>query len=688
MSWGRIGVLAAAVAAAGAAFAAEPPASWDRFPDEDQVRLRDHWEITLSPEGTTTVVHEQEIQALTDAGREELQSLDFEMNRAIEEFSVERACTVHLDGSERCTPADDVLFEPEEDGEIVPGVVEPYDVIVPLLDVRVGSRVQVTTRRVVHLGPDRRLDRAIRVARRTGPTEGVTVVVRSGVSRPVYGRARGEAEYTVGEEDGQRVQRWRFGPHERLPTDQDRPRTADLSPMLYLSEFEDWAGFVTYYHPLAEAARQRFRGAPLRELEGLGEPRLERLDPVIRYGTLLDDRVPVYSVALSPVTLVPGEMDSVVARAGTEVEKAVALWTALGEAGVDAHLALATRNVLDQPFEFPCVSMLQDVGVWVEGRGFVRADGHADWVDTVPSVLRGGAVVVLDPDAPRVVSGAELDPPEDRPGWHRTGRLTISAGELRVHERLTFSGSAETAARSYWRELQDDLEDEEQTDRYVRRLYAAHLTRYPEDETSHVELATRAFLNERGYVDGRVREARLFDPWLPDEPPEVRTRYVADEAVEELGSLLLVHLPWNSESVSRRCLHDRPDRDAPLRVTCWTLEYRYELVVPGGYEVFGLPEDQRIETEWGTWSLQFHEQLLVEASAQGEGGADGLSAPRMSDGVPEDQRTVPGVVAIARYQILHNRVPVEGYASFLDLAGRHVLSIGDPVVLRRVSATR
>lgn len=680
------GVLAVVLAATGVAGAEET--IWDRYPAEDQVQLENHWEITLSTDGQATLAHRVVLQAMTDAGREALQSLEYETNRATEEFVVERACTVHLDGSERCTELDDVVFEPEEGADVIEGLVEPFHVVVPLTDVRVGSRVELEYRREVRLGADYRLYRRFRPTAAAGPSEGMTVVVRSSPARALHGRVRGEADHQRTEQDGEVVQTWVFGPRPRPPRDRDRPSKLELSPVLYLSEFEDWASFVEYYQPLADAARERFRGAPLRELEALGEPRINQLDPVIRYGLLLEDRAPVYSVGFSSVTLVPGEMKTVVKQAATEVDKAVALWTALTGAGVEAHLALATRNRLDQPFDFPCVKMFQDMGVWVEGRGFIHADGPPDWVDTVPSARRGGGVVILDPDGPRVMEGDDLDAMEDRPGWHKEGRLTISGGELRVHEQMRFSGSAETAARSTWRAIQDDLEDDEKTDRYIKRRYAQHFVKYPDDKLTQVEKATLGFIRERDWASGHLREARLFDAWDPDAEVEVRTRYTPDDALEQVGGLLLVRLPLVIEEVSQRCVRARPDRDAPVKVSCWTFTHHYELVIPDGYELAGLPGDQQIETEWATLTLQYREQGLVadrDDDEDGSGpGEKGLQPPLLSRDAPEEQRTVPGVVVTADYQIHHNRVPAADYEAFLQVAARHALSFADPVVLQLV----
>ncbi len=669
------------LAMAGVAGASESTI-WDRYPGEDFVRLADRYELTMNAEGHLTTRHVFVYQALTDSGRESLQSLEYDVNHAVEAFVLERACSVSLDGTERCVDDDDVVREPEEGAEIVEGVHEPFHVVVPLLDVRVGSRVEVTYRRELKASADHRVFGRYRPMYGSAPTEGLTVVLDSPIDRPFFAHAPEGAEVDRTEEGGRLVQTFTFGPQPRKPRDRDRPKLDEQSPPLYVSEFEDWESFSAWFQPIADAAAERFSGGGLRELQGLSEPRMSALDPVIRLGTLLDDRCPEYTVELTSATVVPGPMETVVKRGGTEVERAVALWTALKAEGVDAHLALATRNRIGLPVEFPSLSMFQDMGVWVDDRGFVHPSEHPDWVDTIPSARRRGGVVVLDPEGPRVVQGEQLDPPEHRPGQHRLGRLTVSGGELRVHERLWFSGSAETAARGFWRAFQDDLEDDEKADRRSKQWYARYLRKYPEEKLTNVEIATYKFLRERDYAQGRVRAAEMFDPWDPDAETEMVLRYVPDDALEEVGSLLLVRLPLRVEEVSARKVRARPDREAPVRISCWEFTYWYELEIPDGYTLAGLPQEQQIDNEFGRLTLRYEEAQLVPADAGDGGGDRALPDSREAE---DGARTVPGVTLSAVYEIHQNRVPVEGYDAFLQLAARHALSFTDPVVLRRGS---
>ncbi len=657
----------------------DPTSVWDQFPDDDLLVLQDELVVEIAPDGSTRTSSHVEIRALTDRGRELLQSKEFYFNRAVEELVIDRACSIDNRGYEHCADASRIIYEPEAGETIIPGQNEPIHVVVPFEEVRVGS----TTILDCHwqTGPNEggRFFEAIGVFHSQGPMLSRKVYVLHPASRPIYGTLIGEGQYERSERDGMVAQRWTFGPQPAPSKDSNKPSKLELYPNLYLTEFAGWAEFLAWYQPYLETARENFAGAGAREVTALQEPAFGRLDPVIRLGFIFEDRTPNSTVDLSLGTLLPGPMETVVSQAGTQLERALALLVLLDKEGVEgAYLAFASRGRLNVPAELASPMPYGDAGVYVEGRGFIDPDAWADWVDTVPSVRRGGTMVILDPESPRVLRGEELDLPEDRPAWHREGRLTLSGDELRVHETLTFSGSAETATRSAVRSLQDDLEDEEKLDRKMKAAYARALRQAP--EKSYRELAVRAFAIQRGYAQGNVREATFFEPMDPGAEVAVELRYVPEGSVEQVAQLLLVRLPLKVETVSGKCAKAPPDRETPLKISCWTYTYRYEFPIPDKHELVGLPPDQDLTTEFADLKLHF-----AEAMVPAEAGGDGEDGKAAKEGDGEAPEPVPGVIIEASYIIHKTRISVLEYRDFLEVAGRHALSFTDPIVLRKVA---
>jgi len=655
--------------AAGSARADEVP-PWDRYPDDDVVVESSRTRFEFRDDGLATVRMELIAVALTDEGRETLQDHGLDFNRAVRELVVDEACATDPRGERTCADLTQVVYEPEEGEPIVPGHYERIRVLVPMPQLQVGSRVTLK----YHLEPAASHDLPyfgwVGAWHGLGPVEEVVAEVHHAPSRPVYGHLVGEATHERTEQDGRTVERWTFPPQPAAPRDRDRPRSSDLYPRLYLSEFDTWDGFMAWYGPHIDEAMDRFGKAGIREVTSLAEPQMSALDPVLRLAFLVHDRVPDTSVGLQRGTLLPGPMGTIVSRAGTETERAIALKALLEDAGTGGvNLALATYHRLEVPAAFPCPLAFQDIGVYVDGRGFIDPDDHPDFVDTIPSARRGGAIVVLDPEGVRVLVGEELDPPADRPGWHREGRISVSGGELRVDEELTFSGSAATAARSSFRDLQAELEDEEKLDKIVKRAYNRHFRKAP-DET-YAELAIREYAVDRGYASGRAREAAFFDPWDPEAETRVALRYAAEQSPEEIADLILVRPPFTIHGVSRRCTEESPDRDAPVRVSPWTYTYTYEFVIPDGYELFGTPADVEQETPFASLELRFRE-AMIEAGTTGDDGGDEE---------PGDPR--PGLVIEAAYTIHLQRVALEDYPAFREVAASHTLGFTDPIVLRR-----
>ncbi len=668
---------------------------WERYPDDDVVLLSRDLAYTLEASGAVSLQVSTVYQAASEKGRESLQSRTIEYNAAIQQVEVLRACSVNDAGEERCTPPGEVVVQPEAGAEFISDQNQEMEAVVAFDEVRLGSRTELVYRRDYPAREGQRLFAALRLRSSTGPVERASVTVTHPSGRPVHGRLVGEGETTREETDGTVVQRWSFGPQPSPPVDGDRPNLREIGPSLYLTEFDGWQAFVDWYMPYVEAATDRYRKQGGREVMALAEPRMAPLDPVLKFGFLMDDRMPSASIDLTVGTLLPGPMETVVRQAPTQVEKSIALRALLLDAGVEGvHLALATRNRLGVPGDIACPPAFQDLLVYVEGRGTIDADTHADFVDVVPSALRSGTVVVLDAAGPRVLSAEELDPVEARPGWHRDGRITVSGDELRVEEDLTFSGSAEAATRSFWRCKQDDLEAEKEVDRRINRYLAARLRKPLED--TYLEDEILDWARDRGFVRGKVREAELFDPWDVDDEVSLHLRYAPGsiclrehrngrcaESVpvrEQVGDLLMVRLPLVVEDVSGRCAAGRPERDAPVKISAWTYTYRYDFVVPDGYELVGVPEDLSLESDLASISLSFTEAEIPPLPPD-----EDEKKKAEEDEEPEGPR--PGVVVEASYQIHVQRVPEERYGEFHAIAARHALAFTDPIVLRRVASS-
>jgi hypothetical protein len=679
--------------------AGSPPVAplpvWERYPDDDVVLISRELAYTLDDAGAVSLRVSVVYQAASEKGRESLQSRTIEYNAALQQVEVERACSVDDAGVERCTPTDRMVEQPEAGEDIVAGQNQPMQIVVPFEEVRLGSRTELTYRRDYPTREGQRLFSAIRGRSSTGPCEHVAVSVTHPAGRPVHASLVGEAEYSRVDEGDAVTHRWSFGPQPSPPTDSDRPKMMELGPALYLSEIADWQAFTDWYMPYVEAAAERYRTGAGREVMALAEPRMAPLDPALKLGFLMDDRMPVASVDVSVGTLLPGPLQTVVRQAPTQVEKSIALWALLRDAGIEGvNLAFATRRRVGVPGDIACPPAFQDLLVHVAGRGVIDGDTHADFIDTVPSSMRGGTVVVLDPAGPRVLSGDDLDPPGDRPGWHRDGRITVSGDEVRVDEELTFSGSAAAGARSFWRRKQDDLELEKAIDRRANRWLAARLRKPRSEEDSSLRDEIHDWTRARDYTGGKVREVELFDAWDPDAELTMHLRYAPTETcvehrksgscavgllmLEPVADLLMVRLPLTVEGVSSRCAAGRPERDAPLAISAWNYSYRYDFVVPVGYELVGVPEDIAIESDLASLSLSFREAEIPPVQP------DDDDKKADDDEEPEEPR--PGVVVEASYQIHVLRVPEDRYQEFRQIAARHALAFTDPIVLRRTSA--
>lgn len=666
---------------------------WERYPDDDVVLLSRDLAYSLEETGAVSFQVSLAYQSASEKGRESLQSRTIEYNAAIHQVEVLRACSVVETGEERCTAVDTLLRQPKAGAEIVPGQNEPTEIVVPFDEVRLGSRIELVYRRDYPAREGQRLFAAIRARSGTGPTERMSVSVSHTRARPVQGRLVGEGEYARSEVDGRIVHRWSFGAQPSSPKDSDRPTLTEIGPALYLSEFDGWQSFVDWYMPYVDAASERYRKNGGREVLALAEPRMSHLDPALKLGFLMDDRMPVASVDLTVGTLLPGEMETVVRHAPTQVEKSIALRALLRDAGVDGvHLALTTRDRLGIPGDIACPPAFQDMIVYVEGRGFLDGDTHADFVDTVPGFLRSGTAVILDPAGPRILSGDEMNPAEALPGRHRDGRITLSGDEVRVEEDLTCSGSAEAVVRSSWRRKQDALDNDRQADRKMAAKRAARFVK-PADET-YVEEETKQWVRSQGYASGRVLEAELFDAWDVESPVSMHLRYAPESNCvhesrsgrcseraslrEQVGDLLMVRLPLKIDGISGRCASGRTERDAPLSLTPWSYTYRYDFVVPEGYELVGVPEDVEIENDLASLSLTFTEAEIppLPPDEDEKKKAD-------EDDEPEGPR--PGIVVEASYRIHVQRVSEDRFAEFHTVAARHALAFSDPIVLRRAS---
>lgn len=668
---------------------------WERYPGDDVVLLSRDLSYTLEEDGAVSFQVSLAYQSASEKGRESLQSRTIDYNAAIHQVEVLRACSILDSGEERCTAVDTLIRQPEAGAEIVPGQNEPTEIVVPFDEVRLGSRIELVYRRDYPAREGQRLFSAIRVRSGTGPTAQMSVSVTHTQARPVQGRLVGDGEYTRSEVDGRTVHRWSFGAQPSSPKDSDRPTLTEIGPALYLSEFDDWQSFVDWYMPYVDAAAERYRKSGGREVMALAEPRMSRLDPALKLGFLMDDRTPAASVDLTVGSLLPGEMETVVRHAPTQVEKSIALRALLQDAGVQGvHLALTTRYRLGIPGDIACPPAFQDMIVYVEGRGVLDGDTHADFVDTVPGFLRSGTVVILDPSGPRVLSGDEMNPAEALPGRHRDGRITLSGDEVRVEEDLTFSGSAEAVVRSNWRRKQDALDNDRQADRKVAAKRAARFAK-PADET-YVEEETKQWVRSEGYASGRVRGAELFDAWDVESPVNMHLRYAPESTCvhvyrngrcaervslrEQVGDLLMVRLPLEIDGISGRCATGRTERDAPLSTTPWTYTYRYDFVVPEGYELVGVPEDVELENDLASLSLTFTEAEIPPLPPDED---DKKKAD--DDEEPEGPR--PGVVVEASYRIHVQRVPEDRYAEFHTIAARHALAFSDPIVLRKATSS-
>ena len=623
-------------------------------PAHDIEVVRNDLVISLGEDGSITREIELEARALTGRGRERMQSYELDVDLAIEQVEVEEACSVAPGGQRRCTDLDQVVVEPDPDRTILPGRCEPHRVIVPFEAVAVGSTTTLRYRRATPAGDAQPLTTMVRGASHWGPTLQRRVQVRHPAARPVYAHMVGDAEHLGEVDEGVTTDTWELGPQPEIADEHDRPGTYEIGEVLHLSEFADWQAFVDWYLPHAEGAAERFRGPAARELTALTDPSVRKLDDALRLSFLVVDRAPAGTVSLSASTLLPGEMATVVRHAGTEVDKAIALWTVMRDAGVEGvHLALATSQDVGRPAEFPNPLMFDRMVVSVEGRGFVDVDWHAEYLDTVYNVLRGGAAVVLDPAGPRVVQGDELDPPEDRAGYHRSGRIIVRQGEVRTSEELRFSGSAAAAAIGYWRGYQHDLDHVDKDDREER---------------------IQRWVRKRGWAEGKVREAVMFEAWDPDPEARIELRHARTDLVEEVADLLTVRLPLEVDDTSRACVDAPAGRTLPLEINANSWTWHYELVNPEGYELLGLPEDVHIDTDLVTVRLQYSVgEIQPEEPDEDEEPEE--------DAVPEGPQ--PGVVVDVEYTIHANRVPPERYEEFRAAAMHHVLAATDPIVFVR-----
>jgi hypothetical protein len=146
--------------------------------------------------------------------------------------------------------------------------------------------------------------------------------------------------------------------------------------------------------------------------------------------------------------------------------------------------------------------------------------------------------------------------------------------------------------------------------------------------------------------------------------------------LEKVSDLLMVRLPLKVERVSSRCAASRPERDAPLATSAWEYSYRYDFVVPDGYELVGVPEDLAVDHELASLSLSYREAEIPPLPPDEDAKKD-------DDEEPEGPR--PGVVVEGSYRIHVLRVPEDRYPEFHQIAARHALAFTDPIVLRRVS---
>ena len=152
------------------------------------------------------------------------------------------------------------------------------------------------------------------------------------------------------------------------------------------------------------------------------------------------------------------------------------------------------------------------------------------------------------------------------------------------------------------------------------------------------------------------------------------------QAWEQVGDLVMLRLPLTIEDVSGRCAAGRAERDAPLAVKPWTYTYRYDFVVPQGYELVGVPEDVQLENDLASLSLSFTEAEIPPLPP------DEDEKKKKADDEEEPEGPRPGVVVEASYVIHVQRVPEDRYEDFHALAARHVLAFTDPIVLRKASA--
>ncbi len=648
----------------------------ERFPDDDVLRLDMSIEITKQPDGGVVVIKRMSHMALTEAGREKLQDYEFQFNKAYEELHVERACTLGMDGREACATPEQIFVEPEEDAEVIEGVWEPHRVTVLLTEMMIGSITELELRTEIK---QHRWFSKINAMSDWGPSERVEVVVRHPQNQPFCGRAVGaEAAYERSEVDGMEEQSWTFGPQPAPPKDTKRPSNGELSPSLFLSEFETWQQFVDWYEPHIAEARDRFSGGPAREVLALADADVKAMDPVLRMAFLVEDRTEHSDVWIKRCTLIPGKLKTIVKETGTLVERAVALQTLLLDAGVEGvHLALSTNTRNGVPGDFPCPMAFQKMGVYVDGRGFIDPDTHADYVDTIPSYLHGGTLVILDPAGPRSLVGEELTDPEAINGYHRTGQLFIENGNLRVDEDIQLTGAEGAEARSYWRRYQEDIEKDEKSDRKTNRLYQRYFVE--REGANYVERGIWDHVKDHGYAQGHVSMVAMFDPWDLEAETAIHVRYTPEDAVETKGNLMLVRLPFVLGGVSTACAKASSLRDAPVEIMPTHYTYRWELIIPEGFQVLGLPKDRTIESEYASLSIQFREETVEIRPLLEADGADDGEEPE----APAEPVQGRAVIIEAELLTPHNRIPVEAFDEFRAVKAQQLFTATDPIVFSR-----
>lgn len=360
------------------------------------------------------------------------------------------------------------------------------------------------------------------------------------------------------------------------------PPLGEVVPLLMFSTAESWEDVYKWYKELAEPQEQADEAVKAKVAELiLGKTTDE--EKVKAIFEFVASEIRYVAIELGQGAYQPYSATHVLKyKYGDCKDKVTLLVTMLREAGIDAyHVLISPALHRKADPDIPSIGQFSHVIAAVE----VEDDGYV-WLDPTIATCTYGNLPAGDQGRKAFVIGKDSPEFIDTPVYSSEINKTSSTSEITLLEDGTIRGWEQTTARG-------------QADMYMRAVY--RLIR----SDRRVDLLQSA-LNQR-YPGLKIESVSISDLYNMDVPVEVRVDFSCPRYGLEQGEMLAFPLPSEGFSVYTSLVGPVERRyDLHLGYNM-AMEKVLTLSLPEGYKPASLPDDRKVEHEFGTFLRKYEE---------------------------------------------------------------------------------